>query len=211
MRFKIKSGDTTFYIASADTNFVFQDNSDYTEYDVLKFTFNAETGDYQCWIENPSNTTLNALEHEDLYLGISTCDIGTRTSHEDTHPADNEDGKRFRRTIDQCRPYRITSEGNRVMWRVCKQDRTCITDLSHVHINIYNTSIPYKLRSQGHWVLKCIKKYDWPESVYKDKVSVDYKFILIGRYGRAIKSYKTIYTVELDTTILTKSLNTTEE
>lgn len=64
MRFKIKSGDVTFYIASADTNFVFQDNSDYTEYDVLKFTFNAETGDYQCWIENPSVGTQRAFDRE---------------------------------------------------------------------------------------------------------------------------------------------------
>ena len=187
MRFKIKSGDTTFYIASADTNFVFQDNSDYTEYDVLRFTFNAETGDYQCQIENPSVSTQRAFDRNKLYLGISSCDITNEV--QDHRKCAGTTQKRYR-------PYRqSSSDGPRRYWRV--RNAFKVKDLSNISFNIHSIRIPKKLHHQGSWVLSRIDEYKWSQSTFKDKVTLDYKFILVYENGRAIKSYKTIYTVEL--------------
>ena len=139
MRFKIKSGDTTFYVASADTNFVFQDNSDYTEYDVLRFTFNAETGDYQCQIENPSVSTQRALSRGTLYFGISACDIASE-AHDHLAWAN--------KTQVMYRPYTQSKpDGPRRYWRTRKRFK--VDDLSNISFNIHSLRIPKKLHNQG--------------------------------------------------------------
>ena len=190
MRFKVKSGNTTFTIASGDEYFIIQD---FTKHDIqsdkLTFTFNAETGDYQCTIENPSYATLRALERDKLYFGISTCDITDSAQ-------DHWSGK----VQSQYRPRRLFSDnenGKKVYWRCQQNNRFKITDLNNISFNIQSMSAPHQLVAQGEWVLTNIDKYGWPMSVFKDKISVDYKFVLVGLDGRVIRSYKNIYTVEL--------------
>ena len=86
-------------------------------------------------------------------------------------------------------------DGPRRYWRV--RNTFKVEDLSNISFNIHSLPIPKKLHNQGSWVLNRIDKYEWAQSTFKDKVTLDYKFILVHEDGRAIKSYKTIYTVEL--------------
>jgi hypothetical protein len=186
-RFIIKDTNTKFKLMCGNTSFVFQDNSDYTEYDVLKFTFNEETGDYQCWIENPSVGTQRAFERDWLRLGISTCDIVRNLG--DKYP--NKTCAKYRKS------KKSTNKQNNIYWR--SRWSILIDNINGFSFNINKClKLPEGLWRQGQWYLKNIDKYGWPESGFKNKLFVEYKFILIDGSGRAIKTYKNIYSVELD-------------
>ena len=58
--------------------------------------------------------------------------------------------------------------------------------------------MPEGLWKQGQWYLRNIDKYNWPQEGFKNKLYIEYKFILSDGSGRAIKTYNNIYSVELD-------------
>lgn len=120
-------------------------------------------------------------------LGISTCDICRNLG--DKYP--NKTCAKYRK------PKKSTKKQHNIYWR--NRRSVQIDNISGFSFNINERlRLPAGLRRQGQWYLKNIDRYNWPEEGFKNKLSVEYKFILVDGSGRAIKTYNNIYSVELD-------------